>query len=124
MLASSAPEYPLSPVCSVMVIIGGGGTEDVAVRVGFSVGLGVLVGVGVPVRVGVNVGLGVLVGVSVGLSVAVGEGVAVWVGVSVGLGVLVGVDVAVGVGEAQPSYTITKLGCQVLVVCSLLTKET
>ena len=62
--------------------------------VGFTVGTGVLVGVGV--LVGFTVGMGVLVGLIVGVGVLVGVGAIV--GFIVGTGVLVGVGVGVLIG--------------------------
>lgn len=63
-----------------------------------SVGVEVMVAVGV--LVGVNVGLAVAVGVNVGVGVAVSVGVAVGSDVPVAVGVVVAVAVPVGVGVA------------------------
>ena len=71
-----------------------------------SVGLDVLVEVGVIVGLAVPVGLGVLVGVRVGVSVGVA--------VSSGVGVTVGIGVGVGVGTAA-----TVAATLAVTVCSM-----
>lgn len=79
----------------------GGGEVGVGVIVGagvpLGVGVGVIVGTGVPVGVGVGVKVGPGVGVAVGPGVIVGVGVSEDPGVGVGLitGVALGVGVAV-----------------------------
>src|SRR5579864_5755083 len=98
-------------------IVIGSSACRVAVAVGVTVGVLVLVGeaVGVAVSVGVTVAVGVAVGVLVSVGVTVAVGVAVGVLVSVGAAV----DVAVGVGVLVSVGAAVDVGVGVLVTVAV-----